>query len=273
MRARHAGSENFPVASRLLPARVRPHVMAFYAFARAADDIADTPGFSPDEKRDILQLWSQQLDAGGEDICRPVADLRQSLKETGVRTIHAQDLLRAFLRDVENPRTASWEDLMGYCRLSAAPVGRYLIDLMDGGAAHGEDAAYAASDALCAALQVLNHIQDVKDDHAHLARVYVPADWMAEAGVSEADLGRDQVTPELRTVLDRMLDGVEALLVEAKPLPGQIRTKALAREAGGILAIAWRLARTLRHKDPLAGRIVLPKPMAALWFLWGALTA
>ena len=272
MSGRHAGNENFPVASRLLPARVRPHVMAFYLLVRAADDVADTPGLDAQEKRDILTLWHRHLEEGGEDQCRPVADLRKSLRETGVSSRYARDLIAAFLRDVDNSPTQNWDDLMGYCRLSAMPVGRYLIDLLDGPGVHDEGD-YAPSDALCAALQVLNHIQDIRDDYTQLQRVYVPADWMAEAGVSLADLGAEGGTPALRDVIDRMLDGVDALLREAKSLPRTIQSKALAREAGGILAIAWRLSKTLRTKDPLAGRVELSKPHAAMWFLWGALTA
>lgn len=265
----NAGSENFPVASRLLPAWARPHVMAFYNFARAADDVADSQGFSVAEKREILKLWSEELEGGEADACRAVGALHQSLKQTSLSTRHGQDLLQAFLRDAENPPIRDWADLMGYCQLSAAPVGRYLIDLMDG--ARPRDT--HASDALCAALQVLNHIQDIGDDWAKLQRVYVPADWMAEEGVTVDDLAAPHASPGLRRVIDRMLDGVEALLIDAAPLPATIATKALAREAGGILAIAWRLAKALRHKDPLAQRVELSKPLAAMWFLWGALTA
>jgi len=273
MRGRDAGSENFPVASRLLPAWARPHVMAFYAFARAADDVADSAALSGAEKRETLERWSAQLDSGDPDAPPQVLALRASLEETGVPAAHAQDLLKAFVRDAANPPTRDWDDLMDYCRLSAAPVGRYLIDLMGGAGAKGGDGDTAASDALCAALQVLNHIQDIREDYAELGRVYVPADWMAAAGVAAEDLGRDAATPALRAVIGRMLDHVDDLLSAAKPLPARIRSKALAREAGGILAIAWRLSKALRHRDPLAGRVELAKPHAVLWFLWGALTA
>ncbi len=266
MSGRHAGNENFPVASRLLPAAVRGHVMAFYTFARTADDIADAPDISSADKVEALQRLGAQLESG-EGV--PGAALRQSLQATKVSPAHAQDLLKAFLRDATKPTTDDWADLMDYCALSAAPVGRYLIDLMGG--VEGDN--YAPSDALCAALQILNHIQDVKDDYVGLGRIYVPADWMVEAGVTPNDLALGAATPALRAVLNRMLDGVDDLLMQAKPLPGAIKSKALAREAGGILAIAWRLSKSLRVKDPLAQRVELSKPQAAMWFLWGALTA
>lgn len=266
MSGRHAGNENFPVASRLLPAAVRPHVMAFYAFARTADDIADAPALTPDEKLAQLTRLRQQLEGGSDE---PAAALRRSLQQTGVTVDHAQHLLQAFMRDAVQPVTADWADLLAYCELSAAPVGRYLIDLMGG----VKDDDYAASDALCAALQILNHLQDVKDDFESLGRIYVPADWMATAGVVHRDLCRPACTAELRAVLDRMLDGVDALLVQAQALPQSIRAKSLGREAGGVLAIARRLAKALRAGDPLAERVELAKPVAACWFLWGALTA
>lgn len=269
MSGRNAGNENFPVASRLLPLHVRGHVMAFYAFARAADDIADAPGVAGDDKIKALELFSRQLANGDVDSASPVYALRQSLGITGVTPDHAQNLLQAFKRDALKATTDDWADLMAYCALSAAPVGRYLIDLMGG--VEGGD--YAASDALCAALQILNHIQDIKDDCKNLGRVYVPADWMVAAGVTQNDLTGDAATLALRGVLDRMLDGVDGLLDQAKPLPRQIKSKALAREAGGIWAIARRLCKALRTKDPLAERVQLSKAQAAVWFLWGALTA
>ena len=266
MSGRHAGNENFPVASRLLPAKVRGDVMAFYAFARTADDIADDPSLSPDDKLAGLERLRNQLE-GGEG--EPGAALHRSLHATQVSDVHAQDLLKAFMRDAVKPTTDDWADLMAYCTLSAAPVGRYLIDLT-GGLKGGT---YAPSDALCAALQILNHLQDVKDDYVEMGRIYVPADWMAAHHISPDDVAKPASTPALRGVLNQMLDGVDALLIEAQPLPNTIRSKALAREAGGIIAIAKRLAKALRAQDPLAERVQLSKPAAAFWFLVGALTA
>lgn len=265
---RGAGDENFPVASWLLPAWSRPHVLAFYAFARAADDVADAPGLSVQDKRERLQAMGAQLESGATKPYAQVHALSLSLDQTNVTPRHAQDVLKAFMWDASHPRTADWSALRAYCDLSAAPVGRYLIDLLG-----GCDGGYGASDALCAALQILNHLQDVKDDVTRLDRIYVPGDWMAAQGVKAAHLKAERCTPELRRVLDAMLDGVEALLVEAAPLPGAVRSRALAREAGGILAIAGRLAKSLRAQDPLAARVELGKPLMAAWFLWGALRA
>ncbi|MBL4748027.1 MAG: squalene/phytoene synthase family protein [Magnetovibrio sp.] len=269
MSAKGAGDENFPVASRLLPAKSRPHVMAFYAFARGADDIADDPSLGSDEKLDILRGMSEQLTHGLPTPSAAVYKLHQSLCDTGVTHTHAQDLLQAFMRDAQKPRTDDWADLMAYCALSAAPVGRYLIELEDGQAENG----FAANDALCAALQILNHIQDVKDDYLSLKRIYVPADWMVKYDVRDADLAAGESSPGLRKVLDLMLNRVDDLLTTAQALPKDIRSKALAREAGGIIAIAKALSKQLRARDPVAERIELSKVQAACHFIWGAIRA
>ncbi|MBF0247526.1 MAG: squalene/phytoene synthase family protein [Alphaproteobacteria bacterium] len=252
-----AGDENFPVASALLPGWARPHVMRFYAFARAADDVADSDSLSIEQKRASLNAMARDI----------AMTLGPSLAETGVSDQYARNLVAAFRRDAENPRTVDWADLMAYCALSAAPVGRYLVELMGG----AEDGWETASDSLCAALQVLNHIQDVRDDFVRLGRVYVPADWMRAHGVVDADLAGASCAPGLRAVLDRMLDGVDRLLADARPLPVRIRSRRLGREAGGILAIAGLLARRLRRRDPLAERVELGRVETMAVFAWGVL--
>lgn len=251
-----AADENFPVGSFLLPARLRPHVAVFYAFARAADDIADNPGLSPDDKLRRLNAWDAVFDGGGLDdpACAKPAAIRRSLAETGVADRHCRDLLAAFRQDAVKTRYADWGELMDYCRLSASPVGRYLLDL------HGESPDdYPPSDALCDALQVLNHLQDCRKDFLAMDRVYLPQDWMAEAGVTVEDLRRDACPPGLRRVLDRCLDGVDALLARAAALPGRLKSRRLAMEAAVILSLAERLSALLRRGDPLAGQVALSK--------------
>ena len=126
------------------------------------------------------------------------------------------DLIAAFKQDAVKLRYRDWDDLMGYCILSAAPVGRYLVDL------HGEGRrCYPASDALCNALQVLNHLQDCQADYRDLDRVYLPEPWLAEAGGSVAELGRPRATPAVRRVIDRLLDRTAELVRDARPLAGQ----------------------------------------------------
>lgn len=253
--------ENFPVGSWLLPAHVRPHVAVFYAYARAIDDIADSPDLDPEDKVTRLQgfedvLLGRRSDDGGFG---KAATMRKSLAETDIKPDHCVDLIAAFKQDAIKTRYADWDDLMGYCRLSAAPVGRYLLDL-HGGSRDG----YGPSDALCEALQVINHLQDCKDDYLQLDRVYLPMNWMETAGASVTDLGADVASPALREVLDRTIQGVEALLVDARRLPRGLFDTRLAMESAAIVEIADRLTGLLARRDPLPRRVELSKP----GYLW-----
>ncbi|MGE0717367.1 MAG: squalene synthase HpnC [Alphaproteobacteria bacterium] len=250
-----AGDENFPVGSWLLPARLRPHVAAYYAFARAIDDIADNPGLAPDDKLERLGRMADAIVHGSGDPALATAErLRASLAATGVPQRHAVDLVDAFRQDAVQSRYSSWEELIGYCDRSAAPVGRFLLDL------HGEPRhLHAAADALCNALQVINHLQDMGDDRRTLDRVYLPLPWLAEAGCGVDDLDRPALTRGLRSVLDRCLDGVDRLLATSRALAPAMVSGRLAAETGIIQRIAETLSRRLRREDPLAGRVALGK--------------
>lgn len=252
-----AADENFPVGSWLLPASLRPHVATYYAFARAIDDIADNPALAPEDKIARLSAFEAALldPVAERHGLEKAARLRDSLQATGVTAARGTDLIAAFKQDAVKLRYADWGELLGYCRLSANPVGRYLLDL------HGEDpAGYGASDALCTALQILNHLQDCQDDYRALDRVYLPGDWLAAEGLEVTVLDQGASPPGLRRVLDRCLDGVETLLAEAETLPGQLRSTRLAMESAVIVQLAKRLTARLRHGDPLARRVALTKP-------------
>ncbi len=161
-----ASDENFPVGSWLIAPALRPHVALFYGFARAIDDIADNPALAPEEK--IRRLDGFEAAITGREREDPAYvkahRLRASLIETGVTAQHCVDLIAAFKRDATRLRYRSWDELIeDYCMLSAAPVGRYLLDL------HGEAKNdYPPSDALCNALQVINHLQDCQADYRRL---------------------------------------------------------------------------------------------------------
>ncbi len=251
-----AGDENFPVGSWLLPARLRAHVATFYAFARAADDIADNPALAPADKIARLDAFDRALigaEAGNPALTK-AARMRASLAVTGVTDRHCRDILIAFKQDAAKTRYDDWADLANYCRYSASPVGRYLLDL------HGEPAEnYAVSDPLCDALQVINHLQDCAADYRALDRVYLPRDWMAEAGVEVAALDGPAAGPGLRRVIDLALDGTERWLATAAALPARTRDARLGMESAAILRLARRLSRELRRRDPLAERVVLGK--------------
>ncbi|HLI12613.1 MAG TPA: squalene synthase HpnC [Alphaproteobacteria bacterium] len=262
-----AADENFPVGSWLLPATLRPHVALFYAFARAIDDIADNPHLGPKEKVERLEGFAAAI--RGQETTDPAYGkahrLRASLAETGVTPQHCLDLITAFKRDATTLRYRSWGELIrDYCMLSAAPVGRYLLDL------HGEDrSGYPASDALCNALQVINHLQDCRDDFRKLDRVYLPLDWLEDAGESVAAIEAPRASIGLRRVIDQCLDGTEALMAQARLLPRQLRHRRLAYESGAIVALAFRLIAMLRRRDPIAERVELAKPSFLAVAAWG----
>lgn len=251
-----AGGENFPVGSFLLPAKLRPHVAAFYRFARAIDDIADNADLSADDKVARLSRFEAAINGTetGDPALETAHKMRASLRETGVTTKHCTDLIAAFKQDAVKLRYALWAELMGYCALSANPVGRYLLDL------HGEvQKNYIFSDALCSALQVLNHLQDCQDDYRNLDRVYLPGDWMKSSGIDVRVLSREFSTPGLRRVLHLCLDEVDDLLLTARLLPEHLSSRALAMESAVILRLALRLSELLRARDPLAARVALSR--------------
>ena len=247
-------AENFPVGSFLIRRDLRPNVHAFYRFARNADDIADNPGLTADEKIERLDRMAAILDGAlGED-SPAAAAMRESLIETGVTAQHCRDVLHAFRLDAVKLRYQDWDDLMAYCRYSASPVGRQLLDL------HGESRdTWPASDALCSALQVLNHLQDCADDYRLLDRVYLPLEDLSAAGVGVEVLTEGAASPGLRRVLDGLLDRTAALISQARGLPPLVAASGLRWECAVIAELAGRLLRRLCRGDPLATRVKLSK--------------
>jgi farnesyl-diphosphate farnesyltransferase len=252
-------SENFPVGSWLIARRLRPHIHAFYAFARNADDIADNPNLPAAEREARLRTMQDVL-LGRRTAGSPTAAaLRASLAATGITPDHASDLLHAFRQDTSKNRYASWPELIEYCRYSAMPVGRYVLDL------HGEShEAWPHSDALCASLQILNHLQDCARDFLELDRCYLPADLLEKAGAIPADVLRPTETPALRQVFATLLEHCNELNRAAAPLPHLVRDPRLRLECGIIIALANRLTTRLTRQDPIATRVKLNKTDAAL---------
>ncbi|MFC3126060.1 squalene synthase HpnC [Pseudoroseomonas globiformis] len=239
--------ENFPVASHLVRAELRPAILAFYRFARAADDVADHATASPGEKL----AWLDAMEAGldGDEASGPEgAALARALALRGLPDRHARDLLVAFRRDVTQRRYANWAELMDYCRYSAAPVGRFVLDL------HGEGRAlWPANDALCAALQVINHLQDCGKDYRTLDRVYLPLDRMGAEPVES--LGAATASPALRAVIADLARRCQELLAQSRGFAAEIADRRLALEVGVIQALAEDLAARLTRRDPLSERV------------------
>jgi squalene synthase HpnC len=231
--------ENFPVASHLIHPRFRAPILAFYEFVRVADDIADHAELAPDRKLALLDRLEGSL-------------LGTNVAERTLTPRHAQDLLDAFRLDVTKLRYANWDELMHYCSLSAMPVGRYVLDV------HGESrATWPASDAICAALQIINHIQDCRNDFRNLDRVYIPLDTMALAATNVAALDAPRASPELLSCLHKLAARTAELLRDGFPLPDQIRDFRLSLEISVIHRLAWSLVHTLMARDPLHDKVHL----------------
>lgn len=248
-----AGDENFPVGSFLLPRRLRPHIVRYYAFARAIDDIADNPILKPREKIRRLEGFARAIQGKekGEGFAKAIA-LKDSLEETGVDKRHALDLVSAFKQDAVKLRYKNWDDLMDYCDRSASPVGRFLLEL------HGEDkAGFKYSDALCNALQVINHLQDCQDDYASLGRVYLPQDWLRKNRGRTEDLKGGASTQGLLATIRQCAEASRQLMATARKLPGNLKSRRLGLESAVIVKIAERLLDKLEREDPVARRVEL----------------
>ena len=205
--------ENFPVASRLLPARMRPHIAAIYAFARLADDMADEGDRPPADRIADLDAWDACLNAAalgaverGEPHAEVFLALRHTIETCGLPVQLFHDLVSAFRQDVTTTRYATWDDLMDYCRRSANPVGRLVLRV----AGYDRADLDASSDAVCTALQLTNFWQDLEVDWRK-GRVYVPGSVLASASASTDDLAARRITAEWRTALDEVTARTRAL--------------------------------------------------------------
>lgn len=255
--------ENFPVASHLIAPRHRASVLAYYRFARAADDIADSATLPADEKIRRLDLFEDTL-LGRSDAIASALPLRAELARTGVTPRHALDLLIAFRMDATKLRYANFEELLHYCRYSAAPVGRFVLDV------HGESpATWPANDALCSALQIINHLQDCGKDYRQIDRVYVPADMLARHGATVEMLAGAAAPPALLACLHEIARRNAALVAEGLTFSPQVRDWRLRLETAIIGRLAHKLNGWLMTRDPLRERVHLSKPAAA----WQALLA
>jgi squalene synthase HpnC len=243
--------ENFPVASWIIHPRHRAVIMAFYNFVRTADDIADHATLAAEDKLAHLDLLEAELLGKGDSQVEAV-DLRRALAERAMPPRHALDLLTAFRMDVGKLRYANWDELIHYCRYSAMPVGRFMLDV------HGESTStWAANDALCAALQINNHLQDCGKDYKNLNRVYLPLDALQAAGASVEQLSLDKAPAPLLQCLHALAARTEALLGEGKPLSAEVRDFRLGIEISVIQAFAEKIVGLLKVRDPLSERVHL----------------
>src|SRR5579864_2604075 len=246
--------ENFPVASWIIHPRHRALILAFYNFVRTADDIADHARLTEKEKLAYLDLFEAELLGRGDSQPEAVS-LRRALAERAMPPRHALDVLVAFRMDVTKLRYETWDEVIHYCRYSAMPVGRFMLDV------HGEDTAtWAASDALCAGLQINNHLQDCAKDYKELNRVYLPRDALALAGATVEMLGEASAPAPLLKCLHALAARNESLLGDGKSLASEVKDFRLGLEIGVIQAFADKIVGMLKVRDPLSERVHL-KPL------------
>jgi squalene synthase HpnC len=260
--------ENFPVASVLIAPKNRAPIMAFYDFVRAADDISDHPTLAPQQKLDLLERLDQALMNRGPE--EPVATrLRAECRARKLDPQHARDLITAFMRDVTYLRYTDWDDLISYCRYSAMPVGRFVCDV------HGEnpERVYAANDALCAALQIINHLQDCGKDYRDLDRVYITAESLSAHG-GRVDMLADARAPApLLAAIRDLNERTATLLDQSRAFADLLQDTRLAMEVGAIQSLAETLVARLAVADPLSDRVHAGKLGFALAGARGALGA
>ena len=258
--------ENFPVASWIIHPRHRALILAFYNFVRTADDIADHATLGAEEKLRLLDLLEAEL-LGRGDTQPEAVKLRHALAERLMPPRHALDVLIAFRMDVTKLRYQNWDEVIHYCRYSAMPVGRFMLDV------HGESTStWAASDALCAGLQINNHLQDCAKDFRDLNRVYLPRDALAAAGASVEELGASKSSPQLLQCLHALAVRTETLLNESKSLGAEVKDFRLGLEISVIQAFADKIVSMLKVRDPLNERVHLNPIELAAYSIGGILS-
>jgi squalene synthase HpnC len=254
--------ENFPVASWIINPRHRALILAFYNFVRTADDVADHASLSAQDKLATLDLLQAEL-LGGGDSQPEAVNLRQALAQRSMPPRHALDVLVAFRMDVTKLRYENWDEVINYCRYSAMPVGRFMLDVHD-----ESTSTWAASDALCAGLQINNHLQDCAKDYRDLDRVYLPRDALAAAGAPVEALGAARASAPLLRCLHSLAARTAALLDESKSLSAEVKDFRLGLEVSVIATFADKIVGLLKVRDPLSETVHL-SPMQLLAYSVG----
>jgi squalene synthase HpnC len=239
--------ENFPVASVLLPARLRAPVEAIYHFAREADDIVDEGDATPQARLAALDARLLELDRMERGEVPELPLYRELAVQTAAHRLPTQplrDLLDAFRQDVTKTRYADFGELMHYCRRSANPIGRLLLHL------YGETAprSLAMSDGICSALQLINFLQDVDSDYRDRGRVYIPQDEMARFGISDQDIASRLASPGWRRLMNFQRDRARRLLQAGAPL-GRVLRGRIGLELRAIVMGGDRVLEKLHAAD------------------------
>lgn len=254
-----AEQENFPVGKLIAP-KLRPIVAAYYLAAREADDVADNPSLSTAEKLQQLENLEKSFLAQDETVA---GKLGQIFRTENLDNSLFMDLLEAFRRDAQENKIEIWEQLLDYCRYSAAPVGRFML------AIHDESAStYLPAETLCAVLQIANHLQDLKTDACDLRRCYLPQKMMREFGVAETDLCLTSATAPLLALIRDICRRLRAMLKDAEVLRYLVQNRRLRAEIGVIFSLTNSMLKKIESGDVIARR-----PRLGRWDWLKALSA
>ncbi len=245
--------ENFPVASKLLPERCRQPILSFYSLIRGMDNIADDGSMPNVEKRDHLRRIRLAFQENQPEMLPSWAqDYYHLLAQRIFSHEWADKLWQAFWTDTEKSRYRDMDEVLAYCHLSAVPVGRFILEIA------GEvKAKRSQADALCIALQLINHLQDVRSDYLERKRIYLPQFALDQQGLSERILEKAETGPKLRIIFNQWLDIIDDYLALASHLPKTIYHRGLRWEVQIIIAYAKALSRQLRKKDPMYQKVKL----------------
>lgn len=268
--------ENFPVASILMPAHLRPAIEVIYAFARSADDIADEGNAQPQERLDALHVYDNALQTiqnnrDNQENKTEIndvlfADLEKIIEKHQLPVIEFRHLISAFKQDITTTRYASFIDLRDYCNRSANPVGRIMLHLYKSATAEN----IADSDKICTALQIINFWQDVAIDWEK-ERIYLPLEDLAQFGITEQDIAQAKVTPQWQALMQFEINRARQLMLDGSPL---------CKRLSGRIGFELRLVvqgglRILERMEKVNGNVFTQRPVIKKWdyclMLWRAL--
>ena len=239
-------NENFPVGMLIKP-KFQNIIKAYYAAARFADDIADSSLLTEEEKitklNDIQNAFLNPSSGNSYVIIRKLGKL---FVEERLDASLFTDLLVAFERDAKQKDIIIWEELLDYCRYSAAPVGRFLLALHD-----ENPSAYLPAENLCVILQILDHLGDIKDDYSLLRRIYIPDDILSQYNICKTDLGLSYTKPEIKEMLAEIIAKLEAMQADTNVLPSLIRDFRLRLEVCVILSLTNSMIQRYKKVDIL----------------------
>ena len=257
MSGKSYSDENFPVASFLMTKKIRKIVRIFYFFARMADDVADHKTLTKHQKIKILKSFDNAILKNKQSHNKVIQDMILEFKDLPSGKKYSRNLLKAFLMDASNKKYIKWSDLVYYCKYSANPVGRFVIDAVK--EKNNVEKIYEASDNLCTALQIINHMQDCKKDLEELNRVYIPESLFKKYSINKSILKKSRSMGNFEKLKVEIIENVLISLKTTKNGLSFIQSWRLRKETLIILNIAKRLCNLLKKRDPLKENIKLSR--------------